>query len=191
MTEVMNEKQTHKLTVERLQKLNRVDMHDLCDATIAAIEKDGGFGWVTVPEREVLERYWQGVVAMPQRDLFVARLDGAIAGTVQLVRYPPNNQAQNFSAQLTTFFMAPWARGHGLSQQLLELLETHAKDIGLHAINLDVRETQGNAIHLFQKNGYVQWGLNPYYALIDGRAIPGYFMHKIIKPLPELTPIET
>ncbi len=180
-----------KLSVERLEKLSRADVHDLRDATVAAIEKDGGFGWVTVPEREVLERYWQGVVAMPQRDLFVARLDGAIAGTAQLVRFAPNNQAQSFAAQLTTFFMAPWARGHGLSEMLLELLETRAKDLGLHVINLDVRETQGNAIRLFKKSGYVQWGINPYYALIDGRVIPGYYMHKIISPLPELTPVET
>lgn len=180
-----------KLHVERLEKLIRADMHDLCDATVAAIEKDGGFGWVTVPEREVLERYWQGVIAMPQRDLFVARLDGAIAGTAQLVRFPPNNQAQSFSATLTTFFMAPWARGHGLSEKLLELLENHAKQLGLHVINLDVRETQANAIRLFEKSGYIQWGMNPYYALIDGRVIPGYYMHKIITPLPQLTPVET
>src|SRR3954464_521241 len=102
----------HKLAVERIEKLNHADMTDLCDATISAIEKDGGFGWVTVPDREVLQRYWQGVLAVPLRDLFVARLDGAIAGTVQLVRYPVNNQAQSFSAQLTTFFVAPWARGY-------------------------------------------------------------------------------
>lgn len=180
-----------KLTVERIEKISRADMHDICDATIAAIEKDGGFGWVTVPEREVLERYWQGVVAVPQRDLFVARLDGAIAGTAQLVRFPPNNQAQSFSAQLTTFFMAPWARGHGLSQMLLDMLEQRAKETGLYVINLDVRETQGTAIRLFQKSGYVQWGMNPLYALINGRAVAGYYMHKIIQALPELTPIET
>jgi ribosomal protein S18 acetylase RimI-like enzyme len=180
-----------KLQVERLEKLNRVDMNDLCDATVAAIEKDGGFGWVTVPEREILERYWQGVIAVPQRDLFVARLDGAIAGTAQLIRNPQNNQAQNFSAQLTTFFMAPWARGHGLSQALLDLLENHAKSLGIFVINLDVRQTQGNAIRLFQNSGYIQWGMNPFYALIDNRVIPGYYMHKIILPLPQLVPIET
>lgn len=180
-----------KVTVERIEKLNRADMHDLCDATIAAIEKDGGFGWVTVPERDVLERYWQGVVAVPQRDLFVARLDGAIAGTAQLVRFPPNNQAQNFSAQLTTFFVAPWARGHGMGQALLDLIETRAKEIGLYAINLDVRETQFGAIKLFKSAGYNQWGLNPIYALIDQRVVPGYYFQKIIQPLPTKAPIET
>lgn len=180
-----------KVIVERIEKLNRADMHDLCDATIAAIEKDGGFGWVTVPDRDVLERYWQGVVAVPQRDLFVARLDGAIAGTAQLVRFPPNNQAQSFSAQLTTFFVAPWARGHDMGQSLLELVEKRAKELGLYAINLDVRETQYGAINLFKKMGYNQWGLNPVYALINQRVVPGYYFQKIIQPLPTKTPIET
>jgi len=180
-----------KLSVERLEKLNHADVIDLCDATVAAIEKDGGFGWVSVPERDVLERYWKGVLAVPLRDLFVARLDGAIAGTVQLVRFPPNNQAQSFSGQLTTFFVAPWARGHGLSERLIDLLEDRAAEQGLNVINLDVRETQLAAIKIFKRKGYTQWGMNPYYALINERLVPGYFFHKLIKPLSSVTPIET
>lgn len=180
-----------KLVVERLEKLNHADLTDLCDATIAAIEKDGGFGWVTVPERDVLERYWKGVLAVPLRDLFVARLDGAICGTVQLVRTPPNNQAQGFSGQLTTFFVAPWARGHGLSERLIDLLEERARQHGVNVINLDVRETQFAAIKIFRRKGYTQWGMNPYYAFIEDRLVPGYFFHKLITPLPSITPIET
>jgi ribosomal protein S18 acetylase RimI-like enzyme len=180
-----------KITAEHIQKLKRADVHDLCDATIAAIEKDGGFGWVTVPERDALERYWQGVVAVPQRDLIVGRLDGAIAGTAQLVRFPPNNQAQAFSAQLTTFFIAPWARGIGLGQLVMETVEKRAKESNIHVINLDVRETQFNAIELFKRMGYVQWGMNPMYALVNKRIIPGYYFHKIIQELPTKPPIET
>lgn len=187
----MTETQKHKLAAERLQKLSRSDMSDLCDATIAAIEKDGGFGWVAVPEREILERYWHGVIAVPQRDLFVARLDGAIAGTAQLVRYPPNNQAQAFSAQLTTFFIAPWARKMGLGQMLLDVIEQRAAETGLYAIHLDVRETQFGAIQLFKSAGYTQWGMNPLYAMVGERMIPGYYFNKIIRQLPMRAPIET
>jgi ribosomal protein S18 acetylase RimI-like enzyme len=187
----MTDLNKHKLSAERIEKLNHADMSDLCDATIAAIEKDGGFGWVTVPDREVLQRYWQGVLAVPLRDLFVVRLDGAIAGTAQLIRVPLNNQAQNFSAQLTTFFVAPWARGYGLSELIIEAVETRAKQLELHVINLDVRETQLAAIKVFKKTGYTQWGMNPHYAMIKGRMVPGYYFHKIVLPLPSITPIET
>lgn len=186
------EKRQYKLSVERIEKLNHADLQDLCDATIAAIEKDGGFGWVTVPSSEVMKRYWQGVVTIPQRDLFVARFDGAIAGTAQLVRMPPNNQAQAFAVQLMTFFVAPWARGHGLGEQLVKAVEAHAETLdGVHMINLDVRETQFGAIHLFRKLGYTQWGMHPHYAQVDGRTIPGYYFYKIVRPLPSVTPIET
>lgn len=191
MTENPIETHKYNVSVERIEKLNHADLQDLCDATVAAIEQDGGFGWVTVPPTDVMKRYWQGVVTVPQRDLFVARLDGAIAGTAQLVRVPPNNQAQNFAAQLTTFFVAPWARGHGLGQMLVELVEEHAKKLDLYMINLDVRETQFGAIKLFNKMGFTQWGMHPHYALINDRVVPGYYFHKVIKPLPSVTPIET
>jgi ribosomal protein S18 acetylase RimI-like enzyme len=189
---VMTNKKQHELSVERIASLTKGDMLDLCDATVAAIELDGGFGWVEVPERESLQRYWNGVVAVPQRDLFIARMDKAVVGTVQLMRVAPNNQAQSFSAQVTGFFVAPWARGQGLGQALLELVETRAKELGLYALNLDVRETQYGAIKLFKKMGYTQWGLNPLYALVKGRTVPGYFFHKIIQTLPTSEqPIET
>ncbi len=185
-------KKSHELSVERVEALTKGDMLDLCDATVAAIELGGGFGWVEVPEREALQRYWQGVVAVPQRDLFIARMDKAVVGTAQLMRPPLNNQAQSFSAQVTGFFIAPWARGQGLGQMLLDMVEKRAKDLGLHVLNLDVRETQGDAIKLFKKSGYEQWGMNPLYALVKERTVPGYYFHKIIRPLPTKTqPIET
>ncbi len=59
--------------VELLETLTTADLNDLCDATDAAIEAGGGFGWLELPAREILERYWNGVVAMPARLLFVAR----------------------------------------------------------------------------------------------------------------------
>lgn len=181
----------HQITVERLDKLTAADVQDLYDATVAAIEKDGGFGWVEVPDRDVLKRYWNGVTAVPQRDLFVARLDNAIAGTAQLVRQPPNNQVQSFSAELTTFFVAPWARGYGLGTLLLEAVEKRAVDLELNVIDLSVRETQYGAIKLFKKKGYTQWGINPLYALLGDKVIPGYHFHKVLIPFSKPEPVQT
>ncbi|MCC7305410.1 MAG: GNAT family N-acetyltransferase, partial [Alphaproteobacteria bacterium] len=117
-------------SVELLEKFAPGELNDLCDATYAAIESGGGFGWTRKPERDVLERYWQGVLAMPARLLFVARLDNMICGTLQLVKPPVNNEAQRHIVQLTTNFVAPWARGHGLAKMLLEEAEKVAKEEG-------------------------------------------------------------
>ncbi len=47
--------------------------------------------------RDVMETYWRGVLLVPERTLFVGRLDGVIAGSAQLVRPPRNNEAQAHS----------------------------------------------------------------------------------------------
>ena len=77
-------------------------------------------GWLTPPPRSVMEDYWRGVQMIPERHLVVAKLDKVIAGSCQIVRPPRNNEAQAFTCQLTTFFVAPWARGHGLAQMIVE-----------------------------------------------------------------------
>ncbi len=168
-------------TVERLQKFNAGDLNDLCDATDAAIEGGGGFGWVKLPARDILERYWQGVLALPARELFAARLDGVICGTCQLLKPPGNNEAQSFAIQLTTNFVAPWARGHGLAKMLIEAAEEHAHADGFKVINLDIRETLETAITLYEHMGYERIGTHPHYAEVNGKVLKGYYYCKILK----------
>lgn len=167
-------------TVERLEQLTPADLNDLCDATDTAIKSGGGFGWVDLPSREILERYWQGVVTMPGRILLVARLDGVICGTCQLVKPASNNQAQEFIAQLTTTFVSPWARGHKLATKLITLAEEEALKEGFSVINLDVRETAEQAIKLYEKLGYVRIGMHPYYARVDDKVLKGFYYYKVI-----------
>lgn len=158
------------------------DLNDLCDATEAAIEAGGGFGWIQLPNRELLERFWQGVLAMPVRMLFVARLDGVICGSAQLIRPPKNNEAQAFAISLTGLFISPWARGQGLSRRLLDMVEKTALRENFAVINLDLRETQQAAIQLYESAGYQQIGVHPYYAMIAGKPVAGRYYYKILDP---------
>jgi len=169
-------------TVEQITELSPADLNDLCDAADEAIRAGGGFGWVKLPARDILERYWKGVLAMPARMLFVARLDGVICGTVQLVTPPRNNEAQSFAVTLTTHFIAPWARNHGLSRMMLEKAEKRALEDGFAVINLDVRETQESAIKLYESLGYVHFGTHPYYARVNNEVIKGRYYYKVIDP---------
>lgn len=172
---------TPDIQVERVQRaLPEGDLNDLCDATDAAIEAGGGFGWVTLPSRDILERFWEGVIAMPARTLLVARMDGVICGTCQLVRPPANNEAQRHSMQLTGHFVAPWARGHGLARLLVSEAEKCARSDGYSVINLDVRETQSAAIALYEDMNYKLVGTHPYYARIDGVFVAGRYYTKAL-----------
>ena len=164
--------------VERLTAVAGADLHDLCDAADAAIQDGGGFGWLEPPPRYVMEAYWSGVLLVPERELFVARLDGTVAGSAQLQRPPRNNEAQAFTGQLTTFFVAPWARGHGLARKLVEAVEAAARAAGLRVLNLDVRETQKRAVEIYEQLGYRRWGSHPRYAWIDGRWYDGFYYVK-------------
>lgn len=163
------------------------DLNDLCEATEAAIREGGGFGWLAVPAREILERYWKGVLAVPERRLFVARLDGVVCGSAQLVRPPRNNEAQAHAAQLTTTFIAPWARGHGLSRLLTLTVLQAAKADGLHVVNLDVRETQTAAIALYRALGFREFGRHPHYAEVQGQIVAGLYFTRTLDTLPPLT----
>jgi ribosomal protein S18 acetylase RimI-like enzyme len=169
-------------SVERVDHLAQGDLNDLCDATDAAIEGGGGFGWVHLPSRDILERFWNGVMTMPARILFVARLDGVICGTCQLVKPPSNNEAQSFAVHLTTNFVAPWARGHGLAQMLIREAEKVALAEGFGVINLDVRETMEAAIKLYEGQGFTRYATHPYYARVNGEVIKGHYYYKVIDP---------
>lgn len=183
MTEQSLKSNSPTVTVEYVQEaLSQNDLNDLCDATDAAIEGGGGFGWVHVPERTSLERYWQGVVTAPTRWLFVARLDGVICGTTQLILPASNNEAQKHAIQMTTNFVAPWARGHGLAKKLLECVEETARKEKFSVINLDVRTTMGGAIALYESLGYIRFGEHPLSVSIDGKIISSYYYYKNINP---------
>lgn len=168
--------------IEQVTDLSENDLDDLCDATDAAILGGGGFGWVKLPSREILERYWHGVLTMPARILFVARLDGVICGTAQIITPPRANEAQSFACSMTAVFIAPWARGHGLARRLVENIEARAREDGFGVIHLDVRETQEAAIKLYENMGYEHFGTNPFYARIDGKIVPGRYYFKVIDP---------
>jgi ribosomal protein S18 acetylase RimI-like enzyme len=168
-------------SVERAVSFTDDDLEALCEAADAAIIDGGGFGWVHPPGRMALERYFRGVLLVPERALFLARQDGIIVGSAQLVRPPRNNEAQAFAATLKHSFIAPYARGQGLARRLTERVEEGARALGYQVLNLDVRETQEAAIALYESLGYIRWGMHPMYARAGGRTIRGVYYFKLLQ----------
>jgi ribosomal protein S18 acetylase RimI-like enzyme len=172
-----------RIGIEIADRLSPADLNDLCDATDAAIEAGGGFGWVKTPSRDILERYWRGVLAVPERHLLLARADGVVCGATQLVEPSRNNEALSFSVSMVATFIAPYARNMGVGRRLAETAEQLAIEMGYKVIQLDVRETQDAAIGLYESMGYKRWGANPAYAMVGNRMITGYYYSKNIAPL--------
>ena len=167
-----------KIDVTKIKKIGGSDLHDLCDAAESAIAEGGGFGWLKQPPRHVLESFWRGALLVPERSVFLGRLDGVAVGSAQLVRPSKNNEAQALSVTLTTNFVAPWARGHGLARLLTRTAEEEARRDGFQVLNLDVRATQAAAIALYEAAGYTRFATHPHYAFVDGVWVEGYYYFK-------------
>ena len=172
------------VAVERVLEWTEDDLPALCEAADAAILDGGGFGWVKSPGRAVLQAYFKGLLLVPERSLFIARLNGVVVGAAQLVRPPRNNEAQAFAATLMHSFIAPYARGTGLARLLITRVEDSARALGYQVLNLDVRETQHAAIALYERMGYVRWGVHPAYARVGGKTIRGLFYMKLLQAEP-------
>jgi ribosomal protein S18 acetylase RimI-like enzyme len=164
--------------IEEAETFAGNDLAELCDLAADAIVDGDGFLWVKVPAARILENYWHGVLLVPERSLFIARLDGRIAGTAQLVRPSVNNESGAFAAQITTLIVAPWARRHGLAHGMMQRLEELARGRGYTVLDLDVRSDRLPAIRLFEAHGFTRWGVKARYARIHGRYISGFYYSK-------------
>ena len=171
-------KEKTNISVNTLEKISNTDLADLCYNAEQAIKAGGGFGWIAVPPRDVLKRYWNSILLVNTNTLIVGRLNGDIAGSMQLSFYPTNNEAQKTIASIKSHFVAPWARGYGLAKAMIDYAIVKSKENNKINIQLDIRETQTAAIQLFESKGFIRWGENPTYAFVNGNPIKGYYYYK-------------
>ncbi len=128
-------------------------------------------------------RFWRDKVfpdvASGKRVLFVAYLDEAIIGTVQMdIALPPN---QPHRCEVAKMVVHSRARRQGVARRLMLALEAHARSIGKTLITLDTR-TGDKAESLYGSLGFRTAGIIPHYAYDpDGRARHGTtYMYKEI-----------
>ena len=171
-------KEKINISVDTLEKISNTDLADLCYNTEQAIKAGGGFGWITVPPRDVLKKYWNSMLLVSTNTLIVGRLNGDIAGSMQLSFYPTSNEAQKNISNIKSHFVAPWARGYGLAKAMIDYAILKSKENSKINIQLDIRETQTAAIQLFESKGFIRWGENPTYAFVNGNPIRGYYYYR-------------
>ena len=171
-------KEKINISVGTLSELSEVDLADLCNITEQAISAGGGFGWLRVPTRKVLNAYWKEMYSNKLSNLIVGRLNGVIAGALILSYEAPNIESRKNIAQIKRHFVVPWARGYGLAKSMIDFSEQKAKEENIKSIQLAVRSTQDAAIKLFSNKDYKIWGENPFYAYINGSFIKGIYFYK-------------
>ncbi|RST82819.1 MarR family transcriptional regulator [Aquibium carbonis] len=95
----------------------------------------------------------------PAGCFLVARLDGRAVGCGALRRLAPG------VGEVKRMWVAPEARGLGLSRRLLGALEEHARDLGIDRVRLDTNRALGEAQALYRSAGYreiARFNDNPY-----------------------------
>jgi len=133
--------------------------------------------------RDDAEAFWRSKVLPTVRDggrvLWVARLDDAIVGSVQLDRDMPPNQPHR--AEVTKLLVHPDVRRRGIARALMAELHRHARDLGRTLITLDTR-TGDKAEPLYASLGYRTAGIIPDFCRdpAEDRLHPTTIMYKAL-----------
>jgi len=154
---------------------------DLAGILHACVQGGGGIGFVLPFAIDESERFWDGL--MPHfrtgdRRLLVARREGRIIGTVQLVLgTPPNGRHRGEIAKL---LVHPEGRRRGAARALMEQAISLARRSALSLLVLDT-ELGSDAEPLYRALGFQATGIVPDYARSAAGALtPAIFMHKIL-----------
>ncbi|HXV32957.1 MAG TPA: GNAT family N-acetyltransferase [Gaiellaceae bacterium] len=78
----------------------------------------------------------------------ILRIDGEAVACGGVARY------DDTTGEIRRMYVVPWARGQGLSRQVLAALETEARDLGYSFVRLETGSLQAAAIGLYASAGF-------------------------------------
>lgn len=131
---------------------------------------------VAIIEEESFSMPWslqafQDTVEMENYRYFVAEQNGEILGYCGFIFVLDEAEIPNVCVKLS-------ARQQGIGKQMLTVLEKEAKELGIHILYLEVRESNQAARKLYTSFGFDEDGIRKnFYELPKENAI---LMHKII-----------
>jgi GNAT superfamily N-acetyltransferase len=107
--------------------------------------------------------FWRKVLADPRVMIMAARDGtGEIVGTVQM--HPAWAPNQPHRAEIVKLMVGERARGRGVGKQLMDAIESQARDAGFTLLTLDAK-AGGGAEALYRKLGWTAIGEIPRYAI--------------------------
>lgn len=151
--------------VEEWNLESQADLDALAGVLHAAVHAGASVSFVLPFSIEDARAFWVSKVLPGVRSgarrVLVARLDGELVGTVQLLLDTPPNQAHR--AEVAKLLVHPDSRRRGIARALMAALEEVARSLDRTLITLDTR-TGDKAEPLYRSMGYVLAGVIPRYA---------------------------
>ncbi|CAI3926480.1 Phosphoribosylformimino-5-aminoimidazole carboxamide ribonucleotide (ProFAR) isomerase (HisA) (PDB:4U28) [Commensalibacter communis] len=168
-----------KIEIEKLVSWeNEDDLHSLSEALEASIIAGYHCKWTKPPPRHQVENYFKGVLLVPEKILFIARLDGNITGICEVTTPPKQKDSSSIAAMIDIFTVAPYALNAGVEERLLSKVEHCISQLGFPIINVIIDETQKKLFQFYLQNEYQHWATHPYYQRIDGQIVKGLLLYK-------------
>jgi GNAT superfamily N-acetyltransferase len=168
--------------VRVLESVGEREVDALCGVLIDCVEGGASVSFMWPMTREKAETFWRAAaagVALGERILLVAELQGEIVGTVQVIWAQPENQPHR--ADVAKMLVHRRARRHGVGVALLVAAESAARDAGKTLLVLDT-VTGTDAYRLYSRQGWQRCGEIPDYALWpDGRLCPTTVFYKSLR----------
>lgn len=171
-----------KTTIEELSADGAaLSVEDLADVLHACVQDGASVGFILPFEREAALRFWRGLLPAFQagaRRLLVARQEGRIVGTVQLLLDMPANGRHR--AEIAKMLVHPRARRQGLARALMEAAEALARRYERTLLVLDTT-VDNPAVQLYRSLGFHVAGVVPQYARSTQGVLEGTtVMYKVL-----------
>lgn len=144
----------------------KIETHlpEFIDMLTLTVNAGASIGWLAPLAAEDAQAYWQNVMAQVEsgdKILLVAEKDNIVVGAVQLGLESRANG--NHRAEVQKLMVHPDYRRQGIASQLMEQLDTLARNANLSLLVLDVRKSDP-AETLYQQMGFTHVGDIPNYA---------------------------
>lgn len=153
-------------------------LEPLCELLTDAVHDGASVGFLAPLARATAREYWRAVLSSLGEGLclWIAELDGSVAGSVQLV--PCLKENGRHRAEIHKLLVASEHRGRGIASALMAAAESHAAEIGCSLLVLDtLAGTQAELV--YRHLGWCRVGEIPEYAATpDGTLHPTVLYYK-------------
>ena len=98
------------------------------------------------------EKSFEDSLSLDYAYFFTAECDNKIVGYVGMYQVADEGDITNIA-------VLPQYRRNGIAGRLISEVKNISKELGIRVINLEVRESNENAISLYKKNGFKDMGI--------------------------------
>ena len=124
------------------------------------------------------DKFWKYRLDKETVTTIGAFIDSVLIG-ICVVAFNPRSKLKHI-ASLHSMYVKKEHRGEGTGEKLISFAEKVAKGKGVHRINLSVVKTNKKALSLYNRLGYIEYGIEPETINVLGKYYSLLLMSKVL-----------